>query len=151
FPEALRIMADVVVRPDFPANEVQRLRDERVTNLNRARDEPAAIAANAFQALVFGGAHPYGRFATVRASQPLDGAQGQAFHHGAYRPENATLVLVGDVEPSMPALVEQAFGGWRATGTAPARAGSLDAPQIARTTVDLVDKPGAAQSENRIG
>jgi predicted Zn-dependent peptidase len=48
FPAALGVMADVVLRPDFPANEVDRLRSERVTALQRGRDEPTVIAGNAF-------------------------------------------------------------------------------------------------------
>ncbi|HET7464201.1 MAG TPA: pitrilysin family protein [Longimicrobium sp.] len=152
FPAALGIMSDVVLRPDFPANEVQRVRDERVTNLTRARDEPGAIAGNAFQALVYGAQHPYGRFATVEATRTLDRDRVTAFHHAAYRPENATLILVGDVDAAaMNAQVEQAFGGWRAMGAAPAMEGALTAPQIGATTIYLVDKPGAAQSEIRIG
>ncbi|HKP75382.1 MAG TPA: pitrilysin family protein [Longimicrobiaceae bacterium] len=151
FAPALGIMADVVLRPDFNPADVQRVRDERVTNLTRAKDEPTAIANNAFQALVYGARHPYGRFATVEATRTLDRDRVTAFHHAAYRPENATLILVGDVDPSMQPMVEQAFGAWRATGTAPAMEGSLDAPQIGTTTIYLVDKPGAAQSEIRIG
>ncbi|HEX8242958.1 MAG TPA: pitrilysin family protein, partial [Longimicrobium sp.] len=152
FPAALRILADVVVRPDFPANEVQRVRDERITALTRARDEPAAIAGNAFQSLVYGAQHPYGRFATIEASRTLDRDRVTAFHHAAYRPENATLILVGDVDPAaMQAPIEQAFGSWRGMGAAPAMAGTLAAPQIGSTTIYLVDKPGAAQSEIRIG
>ncbi|HEX8906051.1 MAG TPA: pitrilysin family protein, partial [Longimicrobiaceae bacterium] len=95
FGPALGILADVVMRPDFPANEVQRVREERITNLTRARDEPAAIAGNAFQSLVYGPQHPYGRFATIEAARTLDRDRVTAFHHAAYRPENATLVLVG--------------------------------------------------------
>ncbi|HYH80200.1 MAG TPA: pitrilysin family protein [Longimicrobium sp.] len=151
FPAALRIMSDVVVRPDFPVNEVQRVRDERVTSLTRAKDEPQAIAANAFSSLVYGAQHPYGRFATVEGTRTLDRARVQAFHGAAYRPENATLILVGDVDAALQAQVEQAFGAWRATGTAPAAEGSLADPQIGATTIYLVDKPGAAQSEIRIG
>ena len=151
FPAALRIMSDVVLRPDFPANEVQRVRDERVTNLTRARDEPGAIAANAFQSLVYGAQHPYGRFATVEATRTLDRDRVAAFHHAAYRPENATLILVGDVDAALQPQVEQAFGSWRAMGSAPAMEGALTAPQLGATTIFLVDKPGAAQSEIRIG
>jgi zinc protease len=151
FAPALGIMADVVLRPDFNPADVQRVRDERITNLTRAKDEPGAIASNAFQALVYGARHPYGRFATVEATRTLDRDRVMAFHHAAYRPENATLILVGDVDPSMQPQVEQAFGAWHAMGAAPAMEGSLDAPQIGSTTIYLVDKPGAAQSEIRIG
>ena len=151
FAPALRIMSDVVLRPDFAPNEISRVREQLVTNLTRARDEPAAIAANAFASLVYGARHPYGRFATVEAARTLERPRIAAFHDAAYRPENATLILVGDVDPGMLPMVEQAFGGWRATGTAPALEGSLDAPQTGNTTIYLVDKPGAAQSEIRIG
>jgi zinc protease len=148
---ALALFSDVVLRPDFPANEVQRLRDERVTNLQRGRDEAAFIAGNAFSALVYGERHPYGRFATVQATRGLDQAKVQAFHRSTYRPENATMVLVGDVDPAMQPAIERAFGGWRGTGAAPARSAALPSPEIGRTTIFLVDKPGAAQSEIRIG
>ena len=151
FPAALGILSDVVLRPDFNAPDLQRVRDERITNLTRARDEPGVIAGNAFQALVDGARHPYGRFATVEATRTLDRDRVTAFHHATYRPENATLILVGDVDPSMQPMVEQAFGTWRAMGAAAAVEGSLDAPQVGTTTIYLVDKPGAAQSEIRIG
>jgi zinc protease len=151
FAPALGILGDVVLRPDFPANEVQRVRDERVTNLVRGRDEPSVIAANAFQSLVYGAQHPYGRFATVEATRTLDRDRVAAFHHAAYRPENATLILVGDVDEGMQPQIEQAFGGWRDMGAAPSMEGSTAAPQVGATTIYLVDKPGAAQSEIRIG
>ena len=152
FPAALGILADVVLRPDFNPSDLQRVRDERITNLTRAKDEPTAIAGNAFASLVYGARHPYGRFATVEATRTLDRDRVTAFHHAAYRPENATLILVGDVDPAaLQPAVERAFGAWRATGAAPTLEGSLDAPQIGTTTIYLVDKPGAAQSEIRIG
>ena len=151
FPAALGLMSDVVLRPDFNAPDLQRVRDERITALTRAKDEPGAIASNAFQALVYGASHPYGRFATVEATRTLDRDRVAAFHHATYRPENATLILVGDVDPSMQPMVERTFGGWRDMAGASAVEGSLDAPQIGTTTIYLVDKPGAAQSEIRIG
>ena len=151
-PQALGLMADVVVRPDFPAKEVARIRDERLTNLARAKDEPTAIAANAYQSLVYGASHPYGRFATAEATRGIDRAQLASFHRSFYRPALATLVLVGDVDvEAMHPMVERAFGGWqRGAGGAPAPVATT-VPTIGNTTIFLVDKPGAAQSEIRIG
>jgi zinc protease len=152
FPAALRLMADVVTRPDFPQREVERLRDERLTALVRARDEATSIANNAFQSLVYGAQHPYGRYAVTESTRGLDRAKVQAFHASRYRPENATLILVGDVDPAvMQPMVAQAFGGWRATGPAVQIGTPPAAPSGGRTTVYLIDKPGAAQSEIRIG
>jgi predicted Zn-dependent peptidase len=151
FAPALALMSDVVMRPDFNAPDLQRVQEERITELTRARDQAAAIAGNAFQALVYGDAHPYGRFPTITGTRTLNRERVMAFHHAAYRPENATLILVGDVDPSLQPVVEQAFGGWRGMGSAAAVEGRLDAPQIGATRIFLVDKPGAAQSEIRIG
>ena len=151
FQPALRILADVVVRPDFPANEIERLRTERLNSLIRARDEAPAIANTAFATLLYGASHPYGRSATQASTRALSREAVAAHHASAYRPENATLILVGDVNPAaMQPLVEQAFSAWRATGTAPALA-ALQEPRIDRTAVYLIDRPGAAQSEIRIG
>jgi len=152
FPQALRLMGDIVARPDFPEREVGRLREERLVALSRSRDEAGAIANNAFPALVYGAQHPYGRFATTEATRRLDRARVQGFHGGRYRPENATLILVGDVNPdALQPVVQSALGGWRASGPASRPAAALPTPTIARSVVYLVDKPGAAQSEIRIG
>lgn len=152
FPRALQLMADVVTRPDFPQREVDRLRDERLTALARARDEATTIANNAFASLVYGAAHPYGRFPAAESTRGLDRAQVQAFHAARYRPENSTLILVGDVDPAvMQPMIAQAFGGWTAQGAAAQMGEPPRAPAVAGTTVYLIDKPGAAQSEIRIG
>jgi zinc protease len=152
FDAALQLMADVVVRPDFPAAEVQRLRDQRLTNLARARDEPAQIAFNAFQSLVFGGQHPYGRVQTTASTRTLEQPAVARFHAERFRPEAATLVLVGDVDPAVHhAVVERAFGAWRGAGAAVAGAALPASPEVAGTRIFLIDKPGAAQSEIRIG
>lgn len=152
FPQALRLMADIVARPDFPEREVSRLREERLVALSRSRDEAGAIANNAFPALVYGALHPYGRFATTVGTRMLDRARVQGFHGGRYRPENSTLILVGDVDPdALQPVVQSALGAWRASGPASAPVAALAAPTIARSVVYLVDKPGAAQSEIRIG
>jgi zinc protease len=152
FPRALQLMADVVIRPDFPEREVNRLRDERLTALARARDEAGTIANNAFASLVYGGQHPYGRFPVATSTQGLDRAKVQAFHASRYRPENSTLVLVGDVDPAqMQPLIVQAFGGWTSAAGGARIGDAPEPPSIGRTTVYLIDKPGAAQSEIRIG
>src|SRR5690606_35823442 len=97
-PTALRLMADVAVRPDFPEAELARVREERLTELASARDDPAAVAANAFSALVYGADHPYGRLTTQASIRSIDRATLQDFHSRYYRPGASTLVLVGDVD-----------------------------------------------------
>lgn len=149
---ALALMGDVALRPDFPEAELDRLRKERLTALLRQRDEPAAIAAELFNRTLFGETHPYGRSATGDEASLLaiTTADLRAFHRTFYRPNNATLIVVGAVraETLRPRL-EAVFGGWDA-GDVPAERVEA-APQVRGRTVHLVDKPGAAQSIILIG
>jgi zinc protease len=149
--EALVLMADVAARPDFPAADLERLRQEELTDLTRARDEARIIAGNAFSALVFGTDHPYGRLPSTEAVRRIDRETLERFHRTYYRPGAATLLLVGDVDASelLPA-VERAFGSW-APGDPPADPVAPATPAPSPPTVYLLDKPGAAQSEVRIG
>jgi predicted Zn-dependent peptidase len=149
---ALALMADVALHPGFPAKELDRLKKERSTALLQQKDRPTVMANMAFNAIVFGEQHPYGR--------PLSGTEGstQAItrtdvlrHYGTYFvPNNAALIVVGDVSADDVARrVERLFGTWK-RGTV-ASANFPQAPATATTTVYLVDKPGAPQSSVRIG
>jgi zinc protease len=149
-PEALALMADVAARPEFPEADLRRLRDQRITALASARDEPSIIAGNAFTRLVFGEDHPYGRLASTEATREMDRAALTAFHGSHYRPGGATLILVGDVDPaSFHAEVERAFGAWQGNAEEPVAVPRVENPE--ETRIFLIDKPGAAQSEIRVG
>jgi predicted Zn-dependent peptidase len=152
--DALALMADTVIRPSFPASELERLRKERLTRLLQARDDPAAIIEIAFPRLVFGEKHRYGAAAAGGAAEvkamTLDDLR--AFHTAFYRPENSTLLVVGDVTPGavMP-MLERAFGTWKPTGSGSKQAVLPAAAQLSKRQVYIIDKPGAAQSQIRIG
>ncbi|MDP2957308.1 MAG: insulinase family protein, partial [Longimicrobiales bacterium] len=60
FPEALGILAEVVVRPSFPEAELDRLRRERLARVVQRSDVPAALADDAFAEVLYGADHPYG-------------------------------------------------------------------------------------------
>jgi predicted Zn-dependent peptidase len=151
--DALPIMVDVVARPTFPADELERLRQERLTALLQARDDPAAIAAPAFARVVFGDEHRYGTSAlgTTATLSAFSVAQLRAFHAQRYRPGNATLIVVGDIAAAggLPSI-ERAFGTW-AAGDVPRREPLPRAPEIDAVRVVVVDMPGAEQSQIRIG
>jgi zinc protease len=152
--EALPLMADVVLRPTFPSEELERLRKEAITRLLQARDDPAAIAALAFPRLIFGEKHRYGTTAGGGTAElkamTLDDLKG--FHAAYYRPEHATLVLVGDITAAtvMP-MLEGAFGSWTPSGPGAKVAPLPAAAQLTTRQIYIIDKPGAAQSQVRIG
>jgi zinc protease len=151
--DALPIMADVIARPTFPDAELKRLREERLATLLEIQDDPEQLITAAFPRLVFGLQHRYGTpvIGTAASLETLTVADLKAFHEAQFRPSNAVLVVTGDVtaDAVVPQL-ERAFGAWKgATGTKPAVAG--DAPQLTARRVFLIDKPGAAQSQIRLG
>ena len=152
--EALPLMADVALRPTFPASELERLRKERLTALLQARDSPGALVQLAFPRVVYGPTHRYGTSANglPPAIESMTAADLQAFYRAHYRPDNATLLVVGDVTPaSILPVLEKTFGSWKADGMAPLVAGVPNAPQLKTRQVFIVDKPEAAQSQIRIG
>jgi zinc protease len=152
--DALPIMADVSLRPSFPANELDRLRKERLTGLLQARDNPAALIGLAFSRVVFGPTHRYGTSANGQppAIEAFTVADLQTFYRAHYRPDNSTLLVVGDVTPaSVMPMLEKAFGAWKAEGMAPLVAEVPVAPQLTARQVYIVDKPDAPQSQVRIG
>jgi predicted Zn-dependent peptidase len=151
--DALPVMADVALRPTFPGAELERIRQERLTALQQSRDDPAQIVAAAFPLIVFGPEHRYGTGAigTTDTLKAMGVADLRAFHATHYQPSNALLIVVGDVsvDEILP-LLESQFGSWKAgAGAAPARV--AEPPQLGSRRVVIVDKPGAAQSQVRIG
>ncbi len=150
-PQALDVMADVALRPAFADSEVVRQRELRKNALLQLRDQPTQVAPLAFNAIVYG-AHPYGHPAQGddASTAALDRERVVRFYETFYRPENARILVVGDVTPAEArALVEARFGAW-AKGPVPA-APVADAPAPAPRTFYLVDKPEAAQSVIQIG
>ena len=152
--DALPIMADVALRPTFPKDELERQRQQRLTNIIQARDDPATIAAVGFSRLLYGRGHRYGTpsFGTAETIKAFSTDDLHSFYNGAFRPDNAALLAVGDITADrLIPLAESAFGGWKAAGgTAPAAAlPTVDQP--AAREVDLIDKPGAPQTQIRIG
>lgn len=152
--EALPLMADVALRPTFPASDLDRLRQERLTTLLQAKDNPGALIQIAFPRVIFGPTHRYGTSANglPPAIEAFTVADLQTFYRAHYRPDNSTLLIVGDVTPAtvMP-MLEKQFGAWKSNGLAPLSAQVPMAPQLKSRQVFIVDKPEAAQSQIRIG
>jgi zinc protease len=149
---ALTLLNDVVMRPMFPSEELERNRIERLTTLLQSHDEARVIASNLFNTTLFGTSHPYGPPTmgdekTIR-SFTIDDVQ--KFYSIYFKPNNATIVVVGDVTPQtfLPKL-DALFAGWK-SGVIPT-AEFPQASQVEARKIYFVDKPGAAQSVIRIG
>ncbi|HKT80944.1 MAG TPA: pitrilysin family protein [Vicinamibacterales bacterium] len=152
--DALPIMADVALKPTFPQEELDRLKQERLTTLIQVRNDPASVVGLAFSRTVFGNSHRFGTAimgsaATIKAMTVADL---RSFYTARYRPDNATLLVVGDVtaDKILP-LLQTSFGSWRASGPPPPHVVLPEPAAITAREVVIVDKPGAPQSQIRIG
>ncbi len=149
---ALGLLADVVIRPTFPAKELERLRKERLTTLVQWRDEPRAIASVLFNRVLYGTGHPYGlsQMGDEKTLRSFTVSDLQRFHRTYFHPNNTVIVVAGDVtETTLKKKLEAQFGSWNGRTVVATNWPSLQ--PIGQRRVYLVDKPGAAQSEIRIG
>lgn len=151
--QALPLMADVALRPTFAQAELDRVRTSRITSIVQARDNPSTLASLAFPRVLWGLSHRYGSSAggTESSLKEMTVADLKSFHAKFYQPTNAHLLVVGDIgADAAAAKLNSAFGAWK--GTAPAPKPQLPAAtQHGPRQLYLVDKPGAAQSQIRIG
>lgn len=156
---ALPIMADVARNPAFKAEELERQRQQALDGLQVSYQEPGSIAGYAIAPVVFSGT-PFGHVAvgTPASIARLKPADLSAIHKAWYRPDNAVLVLTGDITPEQGfALAEQTFGDWKRpaaalapapviTPTVKARAVAIDLPGTGQASVN-VTKPSIARSD----
>ncbi|MBI4547675.1 MAG: insulinase family protein [Ignavibacteriae bacterium] len=149
---ALDVYADVLTHPTFPQKEFDRLKNQRTGTLIQQRDQPPTIANNAFSYILYGTDHPYGNnpMGTEPSLQTMSREHLVHFYETSYRPNNATLIVVGDVRlGDITSRLEKALADWK---TKELPSSSVPDPKlIDRMRVYLIDKPGAPQSEVRIG
>jgi zinc protease len=113
----LQILADIVMHPVFPPNEITTRRAEIITLIRQDDDNPAVVAMEGFLAELYGSSHGYGRRprGTVDSVEAIDRDALQRFRAARFGPGSLSLVIVGDIEP-VGALeaARAAFGEWQA-------------------------------------
>lgn len=150
--ESLDFLRSVVRDPAFEPEEVERIRDERLDEIERDRDEPDTVADETLVASVYG-SHPYGRPSDglKPTVESLDDRTVRSFHGRRYGADGAALVVCGDVDARrVRRLLEERFGDWDRGERSEGPPETPDRPVAAGDTV-LVDRPGSAQAEIRIG
>lgn len=150
----MALLAEMVTSPRLDLRDFERVRDLRLNRLVQIRDMPSALADRAFTQLIYG-THPYGHLSigsesTLRA---LSIESVSRFHAETYVPSNVTVIAAGDgTHDELAALVERALGAWTSSsGPTDDDHRVLSAPATPSTRLAVLHKPGAAQSELRIG
>ena len=149
---ALALLADLLLRPRFAVDDVERVRSLRVDRLRQMRAQASALADRAMSRALYG-AHPYGHLgmgqaASLRATTVEDITN---FHYGRATPGSTSLVVVGAIEASRAfAAAEAALGGWQGTAHPVPDLTFVTPPARSPRTL-VVPRVGAPQSELRIG
>jgi zinc protease len=143
--EILHLMADVVLLPTFPEEELDLYRRNTVEHLKFQRSQSPFLAGEQAARLVYG-SHPYATISPNAADiEKLDHETIRKFHASTFIPNNAMLIAVGDVErDEFLAEANELFGDWQ-QGTLPWEKFSAP-PKCSSRTLRFVDRPGSAQS-----
>jgi zinc protease len=150
--EAVALLAEDLLQPAFPPEEVGRFRNQRLAAIRQRRMDPGSLADDAAAYFFFADHVPYRRPLAGSASsvERMGPVEVQAFAKAHYRPKGAGLVVAGDVEVSeVGDLARSYFGDWEG---APEPVSSFESvPRFRERRVLVVDRPGSVQSEIRIG
>jgi zinc protease len=149
WPRALELVADLLMHPTFPDDELARVRTRRLGDLRRLRDDPAALAGRESRALLYGKDSAYGHpISGTEAS--VEGVNRDAIRghfQGNFRPSGAVLAVVGDVSlEEAVELAQGALGGWTGSRTPDDGRRIEEGTRPDTTAIYLLDKPGAPQS-----
>jgi zinc protease len=148
FDDALSTLADLALHASFPAQHVERERQNRLAYAAHESDNVSQMGRRALELALFGAAHPYAR---SNASEAVDLQKVKRdgvlrAWRETFQPTLATLVVVGNVDPAaMAAHVDSLFGAWKSAGPKPSQS-SAPAPSPMPARIVVVDRPGEPRS-----
>ncbi|MFL6673856.1 MAG: M16 family metallopeptidase [Massilia sp.] len=148
-PRALDLYSDLLLHPAFPQNEFARLQQDRIATIQREKSVPQLMALRVLPSLLYGKGHayalPFTGSGTEEAVKRMTREDLVKYHHTWFKPNNATLLVVGDTSlAEIKPLLEKALAGWK-PGDVPKK-NVVQVNQPEKTVVYLMDRPGALQS-----
>lgn len=147
----LTMLSELIRSPSFPEKEMAEIRERLLTAVRQTRDDPATLAEQHFNNLLYGDAHPAGRPMTIESVSRIKRADLVSFHRRHLTPGAALLALSGDFDEKTAAQrLERAFGAWRGPPP-PAREVKPVADPPPGLRVLLVDKPDLSQAFFSLG
>lgn len=148
---SLALLATLVRKPDFPAQELERVRKQWLAGIAQEKSQPFGIGLRVLPPLLYGEGHPYGiPFSGNGTEDSVAKIQREdllAYHRDFLRPDNARILVAGDItmERVLPVL-EKHFGDWRAPASAKP---ALNVPTVAlpaKARVYLINRSEAQQT-----
>ncbi|MGI8703267.1 MAG: M16 family metallopeptidase [Candidatus Limnocylindrales bacterium] len=154
FGPAIGLLAEMIRRPSFPAPEVERLRDERLNDLLQARADPRRRVDRAFAETIYDAASPFSRpqGGTEETVEALGRDDVVMRHAALLDPRAATLIVAGDLAGvAVRQVAEEHLGDWSGEDAAPVRVSGDPRAHASGARLVLLDRPGAPQTEIRVG
>lgn len=149
FPRVLELMAKGAFNPDLNKEQFETEKERTLENLKSGEKDVASNARRISSALSYGKNHPYGEFATKESVENLTLGDIQSYYQNFYTPQNAYLVVIGDVKTAeVKKLVEKNFSSWKKKELP--KANLPEVKNVAQTEVNFVDFPNAVQSEVQV-
>lgn len=141
----LDLLTDVLYNPAFSPEEMEKLKTQTLSGLAASKDEPNSIASTVRRALVYSKQHPYGLSTSEKSVAVITLDDCKNYFATYFKPNNAYLVLVGDIDlKTAKTQVEKYFGKWAAGEVKNASYALPKEP--AKTYVALVDRAASVQS-----
>ncbi len=141
----LDLMTDVLYNPSFEQSELDKLKTQTISGITAGKDDPGTIASNVLGLLVYGKDHPYGEVATEKTVEAISLEDCKQYYQTYFRPNNAYLVIVGDISlRQAKQIVNAHFARWT-SGTVNKLEYKTPTPPE-KTFVALVDRPASVQS-----
>ncbi|MFN6245917.1 MAG: insulinase family protein [Chitinophagaceae bacterium] len=145
FPTLFGLLSEVVLNPALNAEELEKVRKQTISGIETNKDDADAIADNVVKKLVYGANHPFGEIMTTKTVNSIKVEDVKAFVNNYWKPNIASLVFVGDIEPlDAKKLAEKYLSAWQ-KGSVPAQQFEKS-PRPAKTYVAVVDRPSSVQS-----
>ncbi|WP_026836644.1 M16 family metallopeptidase [Gillisia sp. JM1] len=146
FPEVLKLMADGALNPKFTEAEFTKVKDREIEGLKSQEKNVAYNAGRVRSALAYGKNHPYGEFATETTVEKLTLTDAQSFYKTYFVPQNAYLVIVGDVDyDNVKKMVKENFSNWKKSELPEYKMPAVT--NLDQTEIQFVDMANAVQSE----
>ena len=142
----LELLADGALNPNFSKEEFDKEKDKLIEGLKTQEKSVAAVAGRVQNVLAYGKSHPYGEFLSEATIKNVTLEDVEMNYNTNFVPENAYLVVIGDVKvKAVKKAIEKLFGSW-AKATAPQLTYS-DPKNVQYSQINFVDMPNAVQSE----
>ena len=147
----LALLQEKLFRPAFSQEDFERVQNQLIEGAKSSTSSADAIAGMVYPSLIYGAKHPLGRpeIDLVDTYARISMGDLRAYYARFFSPAKAELVVVGDIDKNTALKKLRFLQEWKKPAAAAVRL--PDSPEIAKTTVFLIDKPGAAQSVIKIG